>query len=482
MKPLLIWLAGVLISGPSLSAAASTPAPTLACTYGTPVSFNAGILQYNDFTVWLSSKSELVTTEGRTPWTVWKFEVRDRANRTIGGDITFNREARANGRRFDVQGKIYVAEMFSSTSDSTSSPGSTGPASRLGPDQIIIWDEASAAKHNPLLSSIWKNEHIDPESRWSASNAYADGIFIPGFSPPTGKFEDGASRLAGNSLKAEKISLVRYATRPPTGPVVTCDYGIRTFYQAGVLRFPDFTLQLFEREESNSFDLEKQFTSYRFFVYDAAGVQLPGSVAFSTYDLANGRAFRVAEKTYVAEMFFSTANQNTGSPVGRHLPLREGELIVWNESTARRGNTKLLAVWNSAEPGRSSVLAAGTPVALGIFHSTLATNAAEWLRPSDLDNPLTVSRSVQIVYPDDLSGSGFIAHLSGAILVNVDGTVDQAHIIDSNTNRFNQPAYSALKQWRFSIPQKNGRAVKAVVPFTWTIFEPVSDSIRLSLK
>jgi TonB family protein len=291
------------------------------------------------------------------------------------------------------------------------------------------------------------------------------------------------SRLARNSLNVEKVPLARYATHPPTDPGPTCAYGIRVFYQAGALRFPDFTLQLFERQESNPTNLEQQSVSYRFFVYDAAGVQLPGSVAFTTYDLANGRSFRVGKKTYVAEMFFSTANPNVGSGVERYLPLREGELIVWDESTARSGNTRLLAAWNSAEADRSGLtFAAGTPVALGIFQNTLMTMGDEWRRPSALDAPLTVTHSARIVYPDELSGSGLIARLSGAIFVNADGTVDHAHVISSNTDRFNQAANSALKQWRFSVPKKNGQAVKALVSFTWAISEPVSESIQLSLK
>jgi len=88
-----------------------------------------------------------------------------------------------------------------------------------------------------------------------------------------------------------------------------------------------------------------------------------------------------------------------------------------------------------------------------------------------LDSPLIVSLRAPIVYPGELSGSGFIGHIGGLLFVNADGKVDHAVVSYGNEELFQEPSQTALAQWRFSTPKRKGLPVKTVLTFRCDISE-----------
>ena len=471
MKVLLYWLVLALLTGATFARPSS--APTIAAKYGAPAAYTDGTLQYDDFTVRLVTKTDHVRSSGRTPWTVYQFEVLDHDRRTIGGDVRFNSEERANGRRFDVRGKIYVAEMYSSTADVPSqSQGSATSPTRLAPGTIVIWNEATAARQNTALRKIWATEKVDPAARYFPQNAYANGILITGFPPLVGRNDDGLRSLAPQTLEAVTVSVARGEDLDSSVPLVECRYGARAFYRGDVLRYPDFKIRWLARTETNPTDINAAFVRHEFYVYDVAGKRSDfGNLNFDTSGLANGCSFEVGGATYFAELFFTTAA--IADRANARLPLREGEFIVWNEESARSGNPTILSAWS--EPSkRSRVFAAGVPLT-GMFTGTYMWDANEAVKLGDLDTPVRAIRTTKLVYPAAFAGTGFIGHVGGMIFVNPDGRVDRAVTNHGNELAFKNPTQKALIGWQFTPPMKDGQPVKAWLSFDWDVSEPTPD-------
>lgn len=487
MKISAVWIPIILLFNTALRAQPSS-APTINCAYGAFARYDEGILKYDDFTVQLRRRTEHLQANGKMPWVVYVFEVLDREGRTIGGDITFSSEERANGRRFDVRGQIYVAEMFYTTAGlPEAGPASLQCHARLTDNEIVIWNETAAAKQNRRLRSIWQNEKVDPGARYSSFNAYADGVLIPGFSPPSGKLDDGRSGLAVGSLNVGKVSLARDEESVPAAGAVECNYGSRYSYRGGVLEYPDFSVRLVEREEQIAFDVHNSAVTYRFLVYDHAGNRIDQGFEFCTYGLANGRRFEVGGTSYFAEMFATTApsHEHEVQSRGGCIPLREGELIVWDESTARAANARILPALSEmsvqTEWTNTRVFAAGAPLE-GSFTGDYMWAANVWGEYSRLDAPLTAIQRTKIVYPQVLSGSGFVGHVHGILFVNQDGSVDHAVTNWGNELMFQVPSQTALAQWRFSPPMKNSQPVKALLSFDWDICEPTPDVPQIRFR
>src|SRR5882724_970703 len=156
MKFLPLWVVLNLICWPGGSLSGQPNSPMAHCIYGVPACYTSRILKYADFTISLRTKTESNRPDDLAPWVVYAFQVHD-PEQHIGGDVIFNSEERANARRFDVGGKIYVAEMFHSTAESSPEIESPG---RIPDSEIVIWDEAAAAMHNPKLHKIWETERV----------------------------------------------------------------------------------------------------------------------------------------------------------------------------------------------------------------------------------------------------------------------------------------------------------------------------------
>lgn len=458
-------------------------APTIDCRYGIPARFDEGILKYPDFTVRFTTRTEFARDDRSSPWVKYVFEVLDTEHRTIGGDITVNSEERANGRRFDVHGKIYIAEMFYSTADLSESE-QPSLKSRLARDEIVVWDESAASKHNPKLLRIWKEENVDPAARYSVSNAYAGGVLLPGFGPAFGKIDYGQNGVARDSLRVEKVAVVDDDKVAPVAGTLECAYGSRVFFGVGPLKYPDFTVLLTSREETDTIDVRTSAVSYQFAVFDHTGKRT--FFRFSTSNLANGCRFEAGGSNYFAEMFFTTAVPQGNPSLGEvNIPLGSGELIVWNEESAKVANPRILSAWNgnNDSPGhvRATRFAAGVPLQSMFTGTYVIGNSNDWCEYSKLDVPLAATRKARIVYPKALSGSGFIGRVGGYLLVNPDGSIDQA-VATYGNELFQAPSQAALAQLRFTPPRKGSKPVKALVNFSWDIREPNLDTTEIVFK
>jgi hypothetical protein len=454
--------------------------------YGIRIRFDQGIVSYPDFTVRFASRTELARNDGAIPWVKYAFEVLDTDNRTIGGDITFNSEERANGRRFDVRGKIYFAEMFYSTAGLKN--GEIPPlGAHLAPDEMVIWDRSSAARGNSIVARIWETETVDPSARYSQSNAYAGGVILPGFGSMPGRIDGKEHRLSDDGLKMFVVPLAVDENGQAITGAVKCSYGSRVFFARGSLTFPDFTVRLVSREERDLTDVRTASTSYMFSVLDRSGNRT--GFRFDTVTMANGSSFAFGGTTYFAEMFFTTANP-PGSTTGRvdfKIPMKTGELIVWNESLAKLDNPKILTAWDAPQTSsggsRATRFASGTPLPISMFTGTyMIGNSKSYCEYKKLDYPPTVVRNVQIEYPPALSGSGFVGHVGGYLIVNEDGSIAEAITTYGDEPMFQKSSEAAVRQLRFTPPIKDSKATKALISYSCAIMEPMTDTTALVFK
>lgn len=464
--PLLALVTGLFVANGN-----SAP-PVVAASYGKPADYWEGILKYPDFTVRYQKKTEETVVGSNAPWITHGFQVLDNDRHTIGGEITFNSAELANARRFDVRGKIYIAEMFYTTAG-LPAPGEGATAHAILPQgRIVIWDEESAKAGNAALRPIWSKEKVEPGARFSSRNAYADGEPLPGFSLfteiwPSKPADSGASRYRLSQvipLSSKTFVRPQAASRSA--------YGERVSPGRRVLSFPDFFVQIQQRGELNPTEVADRNVSYYFLVLDGKGQE--ARFSFYSQDLANGRAFTISEQIYFAEMYSTTAGTTAGASPSV-IPLRDGELVIWNHSAAIAGNPRINPTWTTHQPRSdrpATWFAAGVPLAGGFTGTYMIGNADETCRFADLDQPIVPLRRVAATYPTELVGSGFVAHVGGFLIVKADGSVDQAVTTSGNENRFQSATSQALSQWKFSPPTKEGKPVKALVSFEWTVSEP----------
>ena len=454
--------------------------------YGVRMRFDQAIISYPDFTVRYASRTELARNESTTPWVRYAFEVLDGDNRTIGGDITFNSEERANGRRFDVEGKIYFAEMFYSTAGLK--VGEAPPLSaHLAPNEIVIWDKSSATRGNPVLAKIWETEKVDPSARYSQSNAYAGGVFLRGFGPVPGRIDGKEHCLSDDALTVRDVPLATDGKAESTENAVDCFYGSRVFFARGSLRYPDFTARLVSREERDPTDVRTASTTYMFSVRNQSGNRT--GFQFTTVDMANGCSFSIGGDTYFAEMFFTTANppDSPREMAAFQIPMKSGELIIWNERLAKSDNPRILAAWDTQQVKsgdvRATRFASGTPLPISMFTGTyMIGNSNSYCEYKKLDRPPMVIRNVEIQYPPSLSGSGFVGHVGGYLIINEDGTVAEAITTYGDEPMFQKPSQSAVSQLRFTPPTKDSKPTRALINFSCVITEPRTDTTALVFK
>jgi hypothetical protein len=447
-----------------LSCLAREPAvPVVECQLGVPAFYHGGVLKYPDFSIEFMSKTEHRRAVGGTPWTHVTFEVLDREELTIGGDLTFNSEDRANARRFDVRGKIYVAELYTSTAIAGDKRG----ALYLAPGAIVVWDEETARSRNPSLAKVWTVERVDPSARYFPPHAYQNGRLLSGF--------DGRMSSLSESGVIERIPVMEDSTIVPNSPVVAARFGERIRFRRNVLRYPGFSLLFTQENVTTQLRGQMQGVSYRFAVFGSAGKRdRESGVQFFDGSLANGQVFTVDGISYVAEMFFTTGRGSDKRAGQSGVPLRHDEMIVWDEASARASNPKLVSAFDtSKQPAtrRSGQLAGGV-LLKGGFTGSHMWNAMEWAENGTLDQRLEILSSRRVEYPSELSGSGFIGNVSGILFVDAEGRVERAVVNAGNESRFQEPAATSLKHWRFTRPTKGGAPVKAYAGFRFSISEP----------
>jgi hypothetical protein len=456
--------------------------PIVPAQFGVPVRCDLGTVQYPGFTVHLAQKDELLRADGQPPWVINTLQVLNEGHIAIGGDLIFNSETRANGRRFDVAGKIFVAEMFHSTAGLKE--GEAAPiTARLAPNEIVIWDEATAMTRNVSLAKIWRNETVEPDEGYYPAHAYESGTFLPGFSPAPGRPQALLHLVKPGTSEVEPVAVLTDAPVPPES-AVSCAYGERASFRLGALKYPDVTVVFVSRTEANP-DPLKTGTQYRF---SAFGKSSPTRFDFDTSNLANGRSFTVDGVNYFAEMFFTTAAgpvRGDGNSVV-NIPLAPGQLIIWNEAAARRHNQRIVAAFEegNARMTHNGAFAAGTLAGIGGFMSTTFLGSKGdplngWCEGPELDAPLQVLKDAAVVYPAKYAGSGYVGHVDGYLYVERDGTVSQARTTDGSDYAFEEPSAQAIRAMRFTIPMRDGHPVRVFLGYTWSIAEPNCDTMSV---
>ena len=409
------------------------------------------------------------------PWITYTFEVRKDGHLSIGGDVVFNSEERANGRRFDVAGKIYVAELFCSTSGQQG--GKHGAIlTKLHANEIVIWDEATANARNAPLSNIWRSETIDPAARYSVPSAYANGVLLLGFTPKMNQMNNGLWQLKPNSLEVERVSVLSDERSAPN-TATQRSYGDRADISAAAARYTDMTVVLVSRSEN--YRPNPNLPSVTF-TFKAHGVSSPGdSFSFTTYNFANGTTFDVGGKTYLAEMFSTTATEPaTGSKTkAKDLSLDPIEIVVWSPETARERNPRIISSFSYgiAERYPTRKLAAGVRLSGG-FTSSIVIGVKNdpkngWANLDELDAPLEVLYDSLAVYPSKFSGSGLIGNVGGYLFVQPDGTVGFANATHGDEKSFAEPCEMALRSMHFYIPMRAGWPTKVLLNFSWSLTE-----------
>jgi hypothetical protein len=109
-------------------------------------------------------------------------------------------------------------------------------------------------------------------------------------------------------------------------------------------------------------------------------------------------------------------------------------------------------------------------------------NSKSYCEYKKLDCPPMVIRNVQIEYPPSLSGSGFVGHVGGYLIINEDGSVAEAITTFGDEPMFQKPSQSAVSQLRFTPPTKDSRPTKALIFFSCAIMEPRTDTTAIVFR
>lgn len=212
-----------------------------------------------------------------------------------------------------------------------------------------IWQEFTVTKDEPFsdnhyycLKGVLKNG--DVELIDCAVAEVATKIIV--VKPKPAKVKDGERPPTIIVVAADyaKQSATIRELRPKFN---SAEYGRRVRYSDGVLHYPEFIVRYDKRVEYRPPGTNLYAISYLFDVLDNKEKKV-AEFEFNFSGLAMTTAtFEVSGKTFVAELTYTTA----GQPMPREVPpkqngeLAEGEIVVWDESTARTGNLQLLEFW-----------------------------------------------------------------------------------------------------------------------------------------
>lgn len=125
--------------------------------------------------------------------------------------------------------------------------------------------------------------------------------------------------------------------------IVTIDraYGERASYSGAVIRYPDFSLKFIEKREKQGSG--PFYTAYVFHLLDKKDSKKIGEVTFVMSGLYDCPDFVLAGKKYIMEMFDTTSDE----PYPLAIPgkssgeMKEDEVLIWDEPTAKQRNPNL---------------------------------------------------------------------------------------------------------------------------------------------
>jgi len=127
--------------------------------YGHRVRYVDGVLEYSDFSVRFLKREEYRPPGTRLLATTYSFDVLGKKEEKIGGFAFIMSGVYENAHVFEVDGKIFVAEMFYSTAGQPTVHKTPSKEDGSVPDdEIIVWDEATAKSGNLQLLEYWKKK------------------------------------------------------------------------------------------------------------------------------------------------------------------------------------------------------------------------------------------------------------------------------------------------------------------------------------
>jgi len=89
---------------------------------------------------------------------------------------------------------------------------------------------------------------------------------------------------------------------------------------------------------------------------------------------------------------------------------------------------------------------------------------------SDLDQKPTVVRQIAPMYPPNARQQGLSGYVRVSFVIDQNGAVISVRVISSSDSIFESPTIDAIRQWRFTPGEKNGRVVttraETRVPYT----------------
>jgi periplasmic protein TonB len=111
------------------------------------------------------------------------------------------------------------------------------------------------------------------------------------------------------------------------------------------------------------------------------------------------------------------------------------------------------------------------PLAQSTIESSLAPMFVSATQ-GNLEVPVPL-RKVPPVYPFELKRAGITGNVSLSAIVDENGRVRDAEIVDSSDVAFRQPALDAVRQWTFQPARRNGEsiAVRVNLPIHFNLTE-----------
>jgi hypothetical protein len=131
------------------------------------------------------------------------------------------------------------------------------------------------------------------------------------------------------------VLLIALALNANARDIISSILGQRANYENTTIFYPDFAVRFINKIEHKA-GKEPAYTEYRFLIFDRETLIEIGSFTFVMAGAYDYPDFTLRGKRYAVEMF------TTMSTTEKHsVPLKKGELILWDSDTAKTSNPRL---------------------------------------------------------------------------------------------------------------------------------------------
>lgn len=109
----------------------------------------------------------------------------------------------------------------------------------------------------------------------------------------------------------------------------------------------------------------------------------------------------------------------------------------------------------------ASILVAGLACASSAPQQPSASLSADDFAP--FDTPPSIEKQVEPVYPEYAKQNQIEGTVMVRVVLSAKGKVEDARVAESSNNMFDEPALTAVRQFRFSPARKDGEGVRSTV-------------------